>query len=323
MLAPIALQALCGLQLGVPKLPQINVSQLITFYFVGKEENLSAASENLCITQPAVTKQIRALQNHFGVKLIHIKKKKVHLTETGRTLLQYAEEIYHSAINAETFLQGDRNSNLRIGVSSSLTAYLTPILDKFKEFNPSKLLSVKEGASIQIVEELLDFQHDLCVVAPLFKVSGELQVFRIPEVEKMVLVASPCGRPAMKKHLTWNDLQGYPFILHREGSIVRQLILDYFSERNIKISPVANIDSIDFMKQLVQKGKGVALMLLSSVKEDVAAKRLKILPVTDGDFKMGIDIVIQKGIRFSPACRAFLALLEAHFDREIVSSLEA
>jgi DNA-binding transcriptional LysR family regulator len=62
---------------------RINVSQLITFYFVGKEGNFSTAAERLCVTQPAVTKQIRALQNQFAVKLVQVKKRKVHLTEAG------------------------------------------------------------------------------------------------------------------------------------------------------------------------------------------------------------------------------------------------
>jgi DNA-binding transcriptional LysR family regulator len=301
---------------------RINISQLITFYFVGKEGNFSTAAERLCVTQPAVTKQIRALQNQFAVKLVQVKKRKVHLTEAGRKLLGYAEEIYYSAIKAESFLQADRNDNFRVGISSSLTACLTPILDKFKKLNPSTLLSVKEGGSVQIVEELLDFQHDLCIVVSLFKVSGDVQVFRIPEIEEMVVVTSPDGPLSTKKHLTWSDLRAFPLILHRQGSIVRQLILDRFRERNIEVCQAANIDSIDYMKRLVQEGQGVALMLPSSVKEEVAAKRLKILPIAEGDFKLGIDVVIQKGMRLSPACKAFLGVLEAHFDCEIVPSLE-
>jgi LysR family transcriptional regulator, low CO2-responsive transcriptional regulator len=298
--------------------PLINVSQLLTFYFVGKEGNITAAAEQLCITQPAVTKQIRALQNQFGVKLIHVKKRRVYLTEVGQELFLYAEEVYHAVAKAESFLQTDRNTNFRVGISSSLTAYLTPILDAFKESNPSMVLNVKEGASVQIVEELLDFQHDLVLVPPLYKISGELRIIHIPEAEKMVLVTSPVGPLAMKEHIAWKDLHGCPFILHREGSILRQLILDYFKERNIDIHVAANIDSIAFMKRLVEKGKGLALMLPASVKEETAAKRLKVLPVTDGDFWLGIDIVMQKQITSSPACRAFLRLLETHFNREIL-----
>jgi len=306
----------------VQKAPQINLSQLIAFFLVGTEGNFSSAAERLCVTQPAVTKHIRALEHQFAVKLIQVKKRKVHLTKAGQSLMEYAGEIYHSAIKAEAFLRADRNTNFRIGISSSLTGYLAPIIDRLKELNPSMLLSVKEGASLHIVEELLDFEHDLCVVAPLYSISDELRVFHVPQIEKMVLVASPGNPLAARKRLVWDDLRGCPFVLHREGSIVRKLILDHFRERDIEVIPAANIDSIDCMKRLVQEGQGVALMLFSSVKDDAAAKRLKVLPIADGELKMGMDIVVPKGIALSPTCRIFLGLLEKHFSCEIVPSLE-
>lgn len=302
--------------------PQINISQLIAFFFVGTEGNFTTAAEKFCLTQPAVTKHIRALERQFAVKLIQVRKKRVHLTETGQKLMEYASEIYHSAMKAESLLASAQNTNFRIGVSSALTASLAPILERFRELNPSILLSVKEGASLQIVEELSNFEHDLCVVAPLSKVSDELQVFRIPETEKMVLVTSPGSSWARRRNLTWSDLGGHPFILHREGSIVRQLILEHFRERGIEIRPVANIDSINCMKRLIQEGEGVALMMLSSVKGEVASRRLKIVPITDGDFKMGMDIVMPKRVALSRACRAFLSLLETHFERKLFPPLE-
>jgi DNA-binding transcriptional LysR family regulator len=205
-----------------------------------------------------------------------------------------------------------------VGVSSSLTAYLTPILDSLKESDPFILLNVKEGASVQIIEELLDFQHDVCLVPSPYTITGALKAIRIPKAEKMVLVTSPVGPFATKKYITWNDLQGCPFILHREGSILRQLILDHFKERNIDVGVAADIDSIPLMKSLVEKGKGLALMLPAAVKEEVIAGRLKVLPINDGDFWLNIDIVMQKEMSSSPACFAFLHLLETHIGREIL-----
>ncbi|HAR96056.1 MAG TPA: hypothetical protein DCR97_08865 [Deltaproteobacteria bacterium] len=297
--------------------PVINVSQLLTFYFVGKEGNVTAAAEKLCITQPAVTKQIRALEDTFRVKLIHVKRRKIYLTTDGQRLFNYAEEIYHASVNAESFLRSRRNASLRVGVSSSLTAYLTPILESLKESEPFLFLNVKEGASVEIIQELLEFQHDVCLVPSPYKITDELGAIRIPKAEKMVLVTSPVGPFAAKESISWKDLQGCPFILHREGSILRQLILDHFKERNIDVRVAANIDSIPLMKSLVEKGKGLALMLPSAVKEEVNAGRLKVLPVSDGGFWLNIDVVMQKEMSSSPACRAFLRLLESHIEQEI------
>lgn len=310
------------LELAMSGAPTINVSQLITFYFVGREGNLTSAAERLCITQPAVTKQIRTLQNQFGVKLIHVKKRNVYLTAVGQKLFKYAEEVYHAAVKAESLLCTDRKTNFRVGVSSSLTAHLTPILDAFKESNPSVILNVKEGASVEILQELLDFQHDLCLVPSLNEINHKLQVIRIPEVERLVLVASPIDPLAAKERITWKDLEDCPFILHREGSILRQLILDYLHKRNVDVRTSANIDSIAFMKRLVEKGKGVALMLPAAVKEEVASGHLKVLSISDNDFWLGIDIVMQKGIDWAPACRTFLGLLENYLNHPILAIVE-
>ena len=90
------------------KLPQVNVQQLISFYYVAHEGSYSAASEKLFITQPAVTRQIKELEAQFGVKLINIKRKRVHLTEAGRRLAQHAEQIVGQVAKAENFLKSCR-----------------------------------------------------------------------------------------------------------------------------------------------------------------------------------------------------------------------
>ena len=94
-----------GYSNGVVKPPQINLQQIISFYFVGKEESFSVASEKLFVTQPAVTQQIKALETQFGVKLINVKRKRVHLTKAGERFLDYAEEIINHVTMAENFLK--------------------------------------------------------------------------------------------------------------------------------------------------------------------------------------------------------------------------
>src|SRR5208283_5331750 len=122
------------------KLPQINVQQLISFYFVATEKSFSVASEKLFITQPAVTQQIKGLEGQFGVKLINVKRKRVHLTKAGERLVDYAEEIVNHVMMAENFLKSYRVNYLHIGAATTLTLYLTPIIDKFKELFSSVMV---------------------------------------------------------------------------------------------------------------------------------------------------------------------------------------
>jgi DNA-binding transcriptional LysR family regulator len=295
------------------KLPQINVQQLISFYFVGKEHSVSAASEKVFVTQPAITQQIKALEAQFGVKLINVKRKRVHLTKAGERLLDYAEEVVNHVELAENFLKSYRINNLRIGVACALTLYLTPVIDKFKELYPSVKVAVREGPSLELIEDLLDFKFDICLVGTLREINKRLQVLRIPKVEKMVFVANP-GYPLVEKgEVKWEDLVDYPLIIQSEGSTARERILDHFRTRNLNPLIGAEVDNIECAKELARQKKGIALMFFPNIKEEVALEKLRIIPVADGEIRLDIDIARNQEIAFSPLSNAFISVIEKHF----------
>jgi DNA-binding transcriptional LysR family regulator len=295
------------------KFPQVNVQQLISFYFVAKEKSFSAASEKLFITQPAVTQQIKALEAQFGVKLINVEKKRAHLTKAGERLLDYAEEVINYITLAENFLKSYRLNILQIGVAITLSLYLTPVIDKFKELYPSVKVAVREGPSLKLIEDLLDFKLDICLVGTLREINKRLQVLRIPQVEQMVLVANPSYPLVKKSEVKWQDLANYPLIIQSEGSIARETILEHFRNRNLNPLIGAEVDNVECAKELARQKKGVALMFLPNIKEEVALKKLKIIPVKDGEIRLGIDIARNQEMALSPLSNAFLSVIEKHF----------
>jgi DNA-binding transcriptional LysR family regulator len=301
------------------KPPQINVQQLVSFYFVAKENSFSVASEKLCITQPAVTQQIKGLEERFGVKLINVKRKRVHLTKAGDRLVKYAEEIVNHVMMAENLLKSYRVNYLHIGTATTLTLYLTPIIDTFKELFSSVMVSVREGPTQTLIEDLLDFEFDICLVATLQTVNKKLHVTRIPGVESMVLVASPDYPLVRKPEVKWEDLADYPLIIQSEGSVARETILEHFRSRNLAPMIGAEVDNVECAKQLARQKKGVALLFFPYIREDVALGKLTIIPVTDGEIKLGIDIVTHQEMPASPVLKAFMGLIQKHFNRGVVS----
>jgi DNA-binding transcriptional LysR family regulator len=295
------------------KTPQINVQQLISFYYVAKEESFSIASEKLFITQPAVTQQIKALEAQFGIKLINVKRKRVHLTQAGQRLVEYAEEIVNRVAVAEKFLKSYQVNNLHIGVATALTLYLTPIIDKFKELHPSVRVSVREAPSLGLIDDLLDFKLDLCLVGTLQTINKRVEVTRFPEVEKMVLVAGPDYPLVQKGQTQWEELVDYPLIIQSEGSTARAIILEHFARRNLTPLIGAEVDNVECAKQLARQNKGVALVFLPNVAEEVAQGRLTIIPIADGEIKLGIDVARNSEMAASPVLRAFLDVIEQHF----------
>lgn len=295
----------------------INVDQLITFYFIAKEGSITNASESLCLSQPAVTTQISSLQKYFGVKLINIKKKRVHLTRAGEDLFPFAEEVYRSAVKAESLLGSYRDNSLRIGISGALTLFLIPVIDQFKALYPSVRVTIREGRTRSLTTELIDYHHHLCIVGTVDNSHKELKTFRIPGIEEMILVVSPDDVLAHKGSVAWKDLDGYPFILLCEGSAARDRILKEFAKRGIRPYVAADIDSIEGMKQLIATGKGVGLMFPPNVEHEIRLGKLKSVPLVDGELKIDIDVVINKDVRLTPSAERFLRLIGKHFGCQI------
>ncbi len=296
-----------GVYNGIVKVPHVNLDQLVTFYFVARERSLTRAAEKLCVTVPAVAKQMKSLEAFFGTKLIAVRQKKVFLTSTGTLLFPHAEEVYFSALNAESSLLSAKD-NLRVGVSFALTCRVLPILDKFKEVCPSICVILKEGSSTQLLSELLEFQHDICIVVTPETVSSELQVVRVPKPNKMLLVADPQSPLAKKEQVDWEDLNDYPLVLH-EGSLTRELILDDLQSRGVHPRIVGSLDSTEVLKELVRKGFGATFTLLWNVAGELTTEKLKIIPMKDdGGVEVWIDIVTHKRVIQSPASKAFLGL---------------
>jgi DNA-binding transcriptional LysR family regulator len=292
---------------------QINPQQIISFYFVGVEKSFSTASERLCISEPAIHQQIRALELQFGVRLVYVKKKRACLTKTGEKLFGYAEEFFSQAMMTENFLKGYKLNNLHIGIAGTLLMYLMPIIDKFKESHPTVQVTIHEGPSIILAEELADFKHDICLIGSLNRFDERLRVLRIPEVEQMVFVASPQHPLAKASTVEWEDLVRYPFIAQHKGSVAREVLGQHFKERGLKPSVGTEVDNLECIKGLAREMRGIALMFLPNVRDDLALGRLKIIPLLDGEIRLGIDIVMNRELAMSPVLEAFLKVIREYF----------
>jgi DNA-binding transcriptional LysR family regulator len=245
----------------------VNPQHIISFYYVGAEKSFSSASERLCITEPAVHQQIKALEVQFGVKLVYVKKKRVCLTKPGERLFIYAEEFFNQAVIAENFLKSYRLSNLHVAIASSLLLYLMPIIDRFKETHPHVQITIHEGPSLILGEELADFAHDICLIGS-FDRFERLRVVQIPEVEEMVFVVSPQHPLAKTEEIRWEDIARWPLILQREGSMAREILDQQFAARALKPIIGTEVQNPECIKGLAREGRGLALMFLPSVRED-------------------------------------------------------
>jgi DNA-binding transcriptional LysR family regulator len=290
----------------------INPQQIISFYFVGLEKSFSTASEKLCITEPAVHQQIRALELQFGVKLVYVKKKRAYLTKTGEKLFTYAEEFFNHAAITENFLKSYTLNNLHIAIAASLLLYLMPVIDRFKESHPHVHVAIREGPSLILGEELIEFKHDICIIGSFDRFERQ-RVLRIPEAEQMVFVACPQHPLTKAVEVTWEDVARWPLIMQQEGSMSREILNQNFSKRGLKPSIGTEVGNPECIKGLAREMKGVALMILGNVRDDLDLGRLKIVPLADGPIKLDLDVLMNKELAMSPVAEAFLKAVREYF----------
>jgi DNA-binding transcriptional LysR family regulator len=294
------------------KPPRVNFDQLITFYFIAKEKSLSGASEKLCITVPAVAKQMKSLESFFGVKLIACRKKRLNLTHIGTLLLPYAEEVYHCGLSAEGLLLASRN-NLRVGISFALTRRFTGILSLFKKLYPSVGVTVRQTSSLKLLAELDEFQHDLCIIVAPSKVNTELRAIQIPDPQKLLLVAAPGSALCKKTEATWEDLNNYPMVLHSEESLLGKRILDEFHKRDISVFVAVSAEGAAVTTELARQNVGALFAMPWNVADDLTRGTLKPVPLKGGEPEFLIDIILHRMTTQTPACKAFLRLIEEDF----------
>lgn len=299
------------------KPPKVSPDHLITFYFVAEGKSFKLASELLCLSQPTVLLHIKVLETGFGVKLIHVKKKRVILTEAGEALLPYARELYQQTKHAEMCLQNFREEMLRIGVALTLSATVTTVAGIFKELFPDVKVKIREGPTYQIVEETSNLLHDLAVVGDLDYGIPELEAIEVSRGHKMIFVASSADPLSLEDELDLTALNGHPLILPAEKSGSRALLLGMLEERKIEPVIIAEVDNIESAKSLVKMGQGVVLVLEDNVIDELRDGKLKALPFKE-EIKMGVDILVHKDNPLRPIGTKFVSLLRQAYKKRSV-----
>lgn len=303
------------------KPPRVSPEHLITFYFVAEGKSFKLASDLLYLSQPTVLLHIKSLESGFSVKLVQVKKKRVHLTEAGEALLPCARELYLQTKRAEICLQNFREEMLRIGVAYTLSASVTTVAGIFKELFPNVKVKIREGPTHQIVEEISNLQHDLAVVASLDYGVPELETIEVSRGHKMLFVASLADPLSLEAELELTALNGHPLILPAEKSISRDILLRLLEERKIEPTIIAEVDNVESAKSLVKMGQGVALLLEDNVIDELRDGRLKALPFKE-EIKIGVDVLVHKDNPLRSIGTKFVSLLrQAYKNRTVLKVL--
>ncbi|NIQ38855.1 MAG: LysR family transcriptional regulator [Proteobacteria bacterium] len=286
----------------------MNFHQLQIFYTVAKHKSFTRAAHELLLTQPAVSIQVRQLEEECRTKLFDRVGKKVILTEAGKILHGYAASILNLSKQADSALQdlqGLKAGSLEIGAGLTLGAYYLPeIISRFSADYPHISIRMHLGNSTQVIEEILSFKEDLGFVAQVHR-QDQLDV--IPFLrETLVAITAPDHALANRRTVSISALKGQRFILRERGSATREVVEKTLEECQVPVNVVMELASNEAIKAAVASGLGASIVSERIVRKELSTKALRIHSFSDAKLERDLYIVHHKDKYLSSPVREFI-----------------
>lgn len=254
--------------------------RLKVFHTVAKLLSFTNAAEELHMTQPAVTFQVRQLEEYFNTRLFDRTHNKVSLTPAGERVSEFAERIfdlYSEMENSVRDLTGEISGALTIGASTTIAEYMLPaLLGEFKNRYPDINLRLKVSNSEGIVSMVEHNVIDLGVVESA--VSNKNLIVEVCHDDQLVLVAAP-DHDLVKRggKVKASDIVNYPFVSREEGSGTREVIMQYLFEAKVSLGDMnicLELGSPESIKGAVEAGMGITIISRSIIGKELKLNTL-------------------------------------------------
>lgn len=290
-----------------PRMPQLENFRLKVFRVVAERLSFRKAAETLLLTQPAVTLQIKALEEGLGVRLFDRAGGKVVLTKQGAVLLRHAEKIARIVSEAEQQLSpddGDLSGTFALGVSTTIAQYVLPrLLARFLAEHPRLRLSVHSGNTESIVQRLLDRKISIGLIAGPAR-QREIRAEPFME-DELVLIAPPDFEP---DHVSHDQLAASTLLLREQGSGSRHVLEKALGRARLRVKSFKNViefDSTEAIKSAVEAGLGVGFVSRYAIGKELELRALKVVGVKGLRVSRQYSVVSTRGPEASGAAAAF------------------
>lgn len=292
----------------------MEIRHFVTFKKIIETGSFTQAAENLGYTQSTVTSHIQALEQQIGAPVFDRMGRKVILTDVGKKLLHYSQEILETYDKIENLAieEKDVRGEIKIAAPESLTVYrLEPILREYRKKFPHVSISLSNATCGDNKRAILNGSADVSFVMLPQLQDSDLNVHSMLD-EHIVLVGSPdCSLNILDERYENQNISECLIVNEKECSY-RTVFEEYLREREIVPSQTMELWSIEAIKRCVMSGLGIAYLPLMTVNDEVKAGRLKIIPCV-GDFKQIFSQVLyHKNKWVSPALSSFIDITLKH-----------
>jgi DNA-binding transcriptional LysR family regulator len=284
--------------------------QLKIFEAVARHLSFSRAAEELHLTQPAVSMQVRSLEEAAGLPLTEQVGKRIYLTEAGTELASHARIVAQQLREAEEALaamKGLRGGKLNIGVVSTAKYFAPRLLTAFRAEHPDVELRLGVHNREAIVQQLADNEIDLAIMG---RPPQELETVSEPFAENpLVFVAEPAHPLAKARRIDPQQLAGESFLLREPGSGTRAAMERFLAEHTVVPARTVEMTSNETIKQAVMAGMGISFISERTIGLELAAGHIVRLNVTGTPLKRHWYVVHRAEKRLLPMAQEFRRFL--------------
>lgn len=288
----------------------MTLRQLQCFAAVARNLSYTKAADELHLTQPAVSMQIRQLEQQAGLALTELFGKQVHLTEAGEEVYRYARSILQQVDEMDDVLdrlKGLHGGRLRIAAISSANYFAARLLGTFQQRFPEVKVSIDTTNQAAVVRQVLDNEVDMAIMG---QPPEETNLEAIAFMENpLIIVAPPDHRLASRKRIAIKELEQELFLTRESGSGTRGAMHRFFREQKLKLTTGMEMGSLSGIKQGVQAGLGLGLLPRGAVEVELMLGRLVELKIKGLPIRRHWYVVLHKGKRLSIAAEEFRSLL--------------
>jgi len=285
----------------------MDFDQIETFLEVARLSSFSRAAEKRFRTQPAISSQIRSLEEEVGAKLLDRSGGKVSVTASGKLFLKFAEEILQDRkIMLTAIAETERvpKGEIVVGANEGTCLHILPeVFAEFKKQYPDVSISINRADYAKILESVIDNSVDFGVVS--LPVSDPRLTVVLIHRDQLVVIAPPRHPLSRLKSAAISEVANYPLIVP-QGGHTRDALENLFYERKLKPRYAMELDSSELLKRFVAADAGVGFIASSHVVEDVRANALVAIPIADATIRRDLALVFRKDKALSRAALAFI-----------------
>jgi len=289
------------------------LKQLRIFESVAEHSSYTQASKALYLTQPAVSMQIKQLEEFVGLPLFERVGKQVRLTEAGEELLHYAESIRQQLDEAHIMLQelkGLKRGKLHLTMASTANYFAPQLIASFKHEYPNVEINLDVTNRPGLVHAI---DHNLTDMAIMGRPPREHQMIGIPFMDNpLVVIAAPSHPFAKRKDIPLSEIAKQPFIVRESDSGTRIAAERFFAQHQLQLITGMEMNRSEAIKQAVMAELGLGIVSLHTIDMELALKRLVVLNVEDFPIMRQWHIVHHKGKRFAAIPEAFKNFTISH-----------